>query len=160
DLVLALELVAQRGDGPLEVAVVCAVLPLEGRRAILEELLLPEVEERGRELVLIAEVGDGDVVDQMAPEDGDLLDGRIVLPGLPHGRNSFRVYYNSDMALLHFRLKQDTGPRTCNPRRTELSPRSLPVGAMGFGSSPPWQISFRPRRARGRFDCSHRAATA
>src|SRR6185437_2498838 len=90
-LVLALELVAQRGDGPLEVAVGRAVLALEGRRAVLEELLLPEVEERGRELMLIAEVGDGDVVDQMAPEDGDLLDRRIVLPGLPHGRNSFRV---------------------------------------------------------------------
>jgi len=28
-----------------------------------EELLLPEIEERGRELKLIAEIGDGDIVD-------------------------------------------------------------------------------------------------
>src|SRR5579862_1148679 len=91
DLVLALELVAQRGDGPLEVAVGRGVLPLEGGWAVLEELLLPEVEERGRELVLVAEIRDGDAVDQMAPQDGDLLNRRIVLPRLPHGRNSFRV---------------------------------------------------------------------
>jgi hypothetical protein len=91
DLVLALELVAQRGDGPLELAVGRGVLPLEGRRAVVEERLLPEVEHRGRERMLIAEVGDGDVVDQRTPQDGDLLDRRIVLSGLPHGRNSFRV---------------------------------------------------------------------
>ncbi len=32
--------------------------------------------------MLVAEVRDGDVVDQVPPEDGDLLDGRIVLPRL------------------------------------------------------------------------------
>src|SRR5579883_2212307 len=85
DLVLALELVAPGGDGPLEVAVGCRVLPLEGGGAVLEELLLPEVEQRGRELMLVAEVRDGDVVDQVAPQDGDLLDGRIVLSRLSHG---------------------------------------------------------------------------
>ena len=42
DFVLALELVAQRGDGALEVALGRGVLPFEGRRAVLEELLLPE----------------------------------------------------------------------------------------------------------------------
>ena len=61
------------------------VLALEGGGAVLEELLLPEVEQRGRELVLVAEVRDGDVVDQVAPKDGDLLDRRIVLAGLSHG---------------------------------------------------------------------------
>ena len=91
DLVLALELVAQRGDGPLEVALRRGVLALEGGRSVLEELLLLEVEQGGGELMLVAEVRDRDVVDQMAPEDGDLLDRRIVLPRLPHGRNSFRV---------------------------------------------------------------------
>lgn len=58
--------------------------------SVLEELLLPEVEERGRELVLVAEVGHGDAVDQVPPEDGDLLRGRVVLAGLSHGRNSCR----------------------------------------------------------------------
>src|SRR5262245_3100791 len=85
DLVLALELVAQGGDGPLEMAVGCLTLPLEGGGAVLEELLLPDVEEGGGELMLVAEVRDGDVVDQVPPEDGDLLDGRIVLPRLSHG---------------------------------------------------------------------------
>src|SRR5262249_38161955 len=91
DLVLALELVAQRGDGPLEVALRRGILALEGGRSVLEELLLPEVEQGGGELMLVAEIRDGHVVDQMAPEDGDLLDRRIVLPRLPQGRNSFRV---------------------------------------------------------------------
>src|SRR6516225_4762219 len=91
DLVLAPELVARRGDGPLEVALRRGVLALEGGRSVLEELLLPEVEQGGGELMLVAAVRDGDVVDQMAPEDGDLLNRRIVLAGLPHGRNSFRV---------------------------------------------------------------------
>ena len=85
DLVLALELVAQRGDGLLKVAVGCLALPLEGGGAVLEELLLPDVEQGGRELMLVAEVRDGDVVDQVPPEDGDFLDGRIVLPRLSHG---------------------------------------------------------------------------
>jgi hypothetical protein len=41
----------------------------------------------GRELVLVAEVRDGDVVDQMTPEDGDLLDRPILLPRLSHGES-------------------------------------------------------------------------
>src|SRR4051812_48788992 len=56
DFVLALELVAQGGDDSLEVVLGRGVLALEGGGAVLEELLLPEVEERGRELVLVAEV--------------------------------------------------------------------------------------------------------
>src|SRR3954447_402677 len=86
DLVLALELVAQRGDGA---EVLCLgrgdLAAIEGRGPVLEELLLPEIEQRGRELMLVAEVRDGYAVDQVPPEDGDLLDGRIVLAGLSHG---------------------------------------------------------------------------
>ena len=85
DLVLALELVAEGGDGPMEVALGGGVLALERGGPVLEELLLPEVEQRGRELMLVAEVRDGDAVDEMTPEDGDLLDRRIVLPRLSHG---------------------------------------------------------------------------
>ena len=85
DLVLALELVAQRGDGPLEVALGRRVLAFEGGRSVLEELLLPGLEQRGRELMLVAEVRDGDVIEQVTPQDGDLLDRRIVLAGLSHG---------------------------------------------------------------------------
>src|SRR6201996_9095897 len=105
DLVLALELVAQGGDGPLEVALGRGALPLEGGGSVLEELLLPDVEQGGRELVLVAEVRDGDVVDQVPPQDGDLLDGRIVLARLSHGETPAELSYNSGGASLHFRLK-------------------------------------------------------
>jgi hypothetical protein len=44
DFVLALELVAQRGDGALEVALGRGAGTLEGGRAVLEERLLPERE--------------------------------------------------------------------------------------------------------------------
>src|SRR6516164_8512314 len=85
DFVLALELVAQRGNGAVEAALGSGVLALEGGRTVLKELLLPEVEERRREPVLVADVRDGNVVDQVTPKDGDLLDRRIVLAGLSHG---------------------------------------------------------------------------
>src|SRR3954452_833256 len=85
DLVLALELLAERGDGAEVLALGRGSLALEGGGAVLEELLLPGVEQRGRELMLVAEVRDGDVVDQVTPQDGDLLDRRIVLPRLSHG---------------------------------------------------------------------------
>src|SRR3954453_5612833 len=85
DFVLAPELVTQGGDGSLEVGIRRGVVALEGAGAVLEERLLPDVEGGGRELILIAEIRDGHAVDQMAPKDGDLLDGRIVLAGLSHG---------------------------------------------------------------------------
>src|SRR5579885_895254 len=85
DLVLALELLAQGRDGAEMPALGGSALALEGGGAVLEELLLPGVEQRGRELMLVAEIRDGDVVEQMTPEDGDLLDRCVVLPGLPHG---------------------------------------------------------------------------
>jgi hypothetical protein len=42
-------------------------------------------------MILVAAVGDGDPVDPMTPEDGDLLNGRIVLAALSYWRNSSRV---------------------------------------------------------------------
>jgi hypothetical protein len=65
--------------------------------------------------MLVAEVRDGDVVDQVPPQDGDLLDGRIVPAGLSRGETPAELWYNSDGASLHFRLKQDTlNPRSNN----------------------------------------------
>src|SRR3954464_7788715 len=107
DFVLALELVAQCRDGAEVLALGGGLLGLEGGGAVLEELLLPGVEQRGRELMLVAEVRDGDVVDQVTPQDGDLLDRRIVLPRLSHGETPAEFEYNSGEASLHFRLKQD-----------------------------------------------------
>src|ERR1700722_6174848 len=91
DLVLALELLPQRRDGAEVLALVRSVLALEGGGAVLEELLLPEVKQGRLELVLVAEIGDGHLVDQMASEDGDLLRGRVVPGGLSDRRNSSRV---------------------------------------------------------------------
>jgi hypothetical protein len=91
DFVLALELIPQRRDRSQVRLLGRAALVLEGRGTVLEEQLLLGIEQGGREPVLIAKVGDGYMVDQMTPEDGDLLDGRIVLAGLSHRRNSSRV---------------------------------------------------------------------
>src|SRR5271154_1742233 len=85
NFIFALELFAQCRNGAEVLALSSGVLALKGGGTVLEELLLPGVEQCGRELMLVAEVRDGDVVDQMAPKDGHLLDRRIVLPGLPHG---------------------------------------------------------------------------
>ena len=48
---------------------------LEGVVGILEELPLPQVEEAGIDLELIAQGGDGDAFEQVAFDDGDLLLG-------------------------------------------------------------------------------------
>jgi hypothetical protein len=88
DFVLALELGLQGGD-PLALGVGgAAVGAFEGGGAVLEELLLPGVEEGGLEMVLVAEIGDGHPVDEVASEDGDLLGGGVVRAGLAHGRIS------------------------------------------------------------------------
>src|SRR5262249_16719938 len=64
---------------------------LEGRRSVLEELLLPAVEHRGMDAVLVTEVGDRGVFEEMEPQDGDLLLGREALSGLlGHGSTSAR----------------------------------------------------------------------
>jgi len=46
---------------------------LEGGRAVLEELHLPAVEDRGLQAQFIAEVRDGLLLQQIPPEDGDFL---------------------------------------------------------------------------------------
>ena len=75
DLVLACELGFELLDlavlGILDGLGLAAVL--EGSVAVLEELLLPAVEQVGVDAEFIAEVGDGDLVEQVPFEDGDLL---------------------------------------------------------------------------------------
>jgi hypothetical protein len=91
DLVLALELVAQRGDHAEVFGTWNRTLALERGGGVLEEELLPGVEDGGLELILVAAIGDGHSIDEVASEDGDLLGGRVVLARLSHGRNFFRV---------------------------------------------------------------------
>jgi hypothetical protein len=94
DLILALELVLEGSD--LEVLVVLAGLAalagvVEGGGAVREELLLPEVEEGDGEVVLLADVGDGLLLQEGESEQGDLL-FRGKVPALTsHGYSSARV---------------------------------------------------------------------
>src|SRR5262245_33378043 len=124
DLVLALQLVAQRRDSPQVRLLRCPALTLESRCTVLEEELLPSVKDRWRKLVLITDVGDRHVIDQMAPQDGDLLSRGVTFARLSHRRNSSRVFYYSGVAFLHFKLKQDKGtgrsPRDSRRRATSF----------------------------------------
>src|SRR5436305_12075132 len=94
DVVLDAELVLQGGD-----LAVLAILRgfatfavvFEGRGAVLEELLLPQVEEVDREVVLLANVGDRLLLQEMESEQGDLLFRREVPTLASHGRSSARV---------------------------------------------------------------------
>ena len=81
---------------------------VEGAVGVLEELLWPAVEEGGGKSELIAEVGDGGLLKEMAFEDGDLLLGRVVTTTLTHGRDLHWSYYtNSHEGYFHFRLKHN-----------------------------------------------------
>jgi len=73
NLVLGLDLLLQVSDPLLVAGVVRSRLLLEGGRAVLEELLLPAVEDRGLQAELIAELRDWLLLQQMPPQDGDLL---------------------------------------------------------------------------------------
>src|SRR5581483_4145652 len=94
DLVLAPEFVLQGGDGAvLGVAIdfAASVVGGEGGGAVLEELFLPVVEVGDSDAVLFAQIGDGDFLQEMGPENGDLL-LRSEVAALPaHECSSARV---------------------------------------------------------------------
>ena len=95
DLVLALEFVLQSSDlavpGVLGGLAVFAGV-LEGGGAVLEELLLPEVEEVDVEVVLLTDVGDGLLLQKVEAKQGDLL-LRAEVTALPgHESSSARVF--------------------------------------------------------------------
>ena len=84
DLVLSLDFLLQILDTLLLGLLIGAGFSLKGRRPVLEELFLPAVEVRWLEAQLIAELGDRILAQQMAPQNGDLLLGCVVLPCLFH----------------------------------------------------------------------------
>src|SRR5262245_2940530 len=91
DFVLALELLLQEGDPPVFGVTRTSGAGLEGGRGVLEELLLPAVEHRGVDAVLVTEIGDRGVFEKMEPKDGHLLLGGEALSGLlGHGDASAR----------------------------------------------------------------------
>jgi hypothetical protein len=75
DLVLALELLLEGGDlAILGVVLGFAAMAgiLEGGGAVLEELLLPEVEEVHGQVVLLADVGDRLLLQEVEAKQGNL----------------------------------------------------------------------------------------
>jgi hypothetical protein len=85
---------------------------LEGGGAVLEENLLPVVEEGRLDAVLIAQVGDRDLLQEVAAQDGELLLGREVAALLAgHGgylRGSIAA--NPPAVNFSFRLRQNSSP--------------------------------------------------
>ena len=97
NLVPGLDLLFQEGDPLLFGGVVGWPFLLEGSRPILEELLLPAVEDRGLQAQFIAELRDRLILQQMPPQDNDLLFRRVGLPllsmrsPLPYWENAFSI---------------------------------------------------------------------
>src|SRR3954471_6314457 len=91
DFVLALKLLLQEGDPPVLGVAGASGAGLERRGGVLEELLLPAVEHRGVDAVLVTQIRDRGVFEEVKPQDGYLLLGREALSGLlGHGRTSAR----------------------------------------------------------------------
>jgi hypothetical protein len=84
DLILALDLLLQVLDPLLFGLVVGSRLGLEGRRPVVEELLLPAVEDGRLQPQLVTELGDRLLLQQMAPQNGDLLFCGVVLSWFLH----------------------------------------------------------------------------
>ncbi len=86
DFILSGELLFEPGD---LIAFMCDQSSLrgsrsEGRSTVLEELLLPAVEERRLEMILVAQLRNGDVVKQVAAQNGDFIFGGVVFAIFRH----------------------------------------------------------------------------
>ena len=67
------QLLLESGELPFEPSLLGLAVALEGGGAVFEQLLLPAIEEVGIQTVLIAQVGDGHALQQVTPEDVELL---------------------------------------------------------------------------------------
>jgi hypothetical protein len=103
-LILGLDLLLQILDVLLLGLLIGAGLILEGRRSILEELLLPAVEDRWLQAQFIAELGDRFLAQQMPPQDGHFFFGCVVLPCLFH---AFLSVILTEERSLHFQLRRN-----------------------------------------------------
>lgn len=81
---LAGELGLQGGDPLLVSGILPNLAAMEGSSTVLEELLLPEVEGIGMKPTLLAEGGDGYLVQQVAAKDDHLLLRCVVRSFLRH----------------------------------------------------------------------------
>ena len=79
NLVLRLDLLLQIGDPFLLGGMVRPCFLLEGSGPVLEEFPLPAVEEVRLDAELVTQIGDGPLLQQMQPQDGHLVRGRVML---------------------------------------------------------------------------------
>jgi hypothetical protein len=68
---------------------------LEGSSPVLEEFLLPAVEDRRLESHFIAQFRDGLLLQQVPPQDGDLLFWRVSIPLLLHAFSPLPYWENA-----------------------------------------------------------------
>ena len=87
--VLGLDFLLQPRDAFLLGGTAVAGLGLEGGGAVLKEFFLPAVEYRRLRGEFVADLRDRLVLDQMAPQNADLLFGCVVLSLLPHASSPF-----------------------------------------------------------------------
>src|SRR5262249_33194419 len=123
---------------------------LEGGRGVLEELLLPAVEHRGADAVLVPEVGERDVLEEMEPQDGALLVGREPLSGPPgHGSTSPRRwrYFETTVAPISTGARHRSGRSLPGDARDQLDDDAS-VRVPDVVERPPARLALRPL-ARG-----------
>ena len=84
NFVLGLDFLLQPRDAFLLGLATAAVVGLESGGAVFKELFLPAVENRRLKRQPVAELRDRLVVDQMPPQNSDLLFGCVVLSLLLH----------------------------------------------------------------------------
>jgi hypothetical protein len=81
---------------------------LECGSGVLEELLLPTVEHRGVNAVLVAQIRNRGVFEEMEPKYGDLLRDAEATPSfLGHGKRPLEIVAYSSALFFPFRLKQN-----------------------------------------------------
>ena len=166
DLVLALELLLQKRDPPVLVVAGTAGAGLEGGRGVLEELLLPAVEHRGVDAVLVTQVRDRGVFEEMEPKNGDLLLSCEAIPDfLGHGKTSARDCSLFERAVCPISTEAKQGDIAFGQRgQAAMIEANVPVdiqGAGGFPARPPTSLEtvaqpifLGRRRYSGRPACS------
>ena len=100
DLVLGLHLLLQELNPFLLLLhlAVGTLLCLKGRRSVLEELLLPTLEHRRPQARFLTQIRDWHFIQQMPPQNGNLLFSTVMLSSFPHTfaplsswRNAFSI---------------------------------------------------------------------
>src|SRR3954454_9024772 len=140
DFVLALELLFQGGDPAILVIAGTSGPGLERGGGVLEEILLPAIEQGGVDDVPITEVRDGGVFEEMEPKDGGLLlDGESFPSLLGHGRASARgcSLFEQTACPISTEAKQEKGTKGSSESQTAGRPTSRDVSQPSGGSSKP-----------------------